>query len=117
MTLFSLQEPHPSQIRPESGPQAGGTRLTISGTNLATGSKKDVQVTVGSQPCSVYVAQVTNYTELCPKEAPTFSALYKLNKSFVYIFVTPPMQWRSACNSQTETHSEALGEGAAIKTP
>jgi len=55
LTIFSLQEPHPSGIRPESGPQAGGTTLTITGTNLATGSKKDVQVSVGSQPCNVYV--------------------------------------------------------------
>uniref|UniRef100_A0A8C3TZD5 Plexin B2 n=1 Tax=Catharus ustulatus TaxID=91951 RepID=A0A8C3TZD5_CATUS len=53
LTILSLQEPHPSQITPESGPQAGGTRLTISGRNLATGSKKDVQVSVGSQPCNV----------------------------------------------------------------
>lgn len=55
LTIFSLQEPHPSGIRPESGPQAGGTTLTITGTNLATGSKKDVRVSVGSQPCNVYV--------------------------------------------------------------
>lgn len=117
MTILSLQEPDPSQIRPQSGPQAGGTRLTISGINLATGSKKDVQVSVGSQPCNVYVAWVTNYTELCPEKSPTFSALCKLNKSFFYVFVTPPMQWSSACNIQTETHSEASVEGAAIKTP
>ncbi|XP_032867347.1 plexin-B2 [Tyto alba] len=51
--LFTYQKPHPSRIRPESGPQAGGTTLTITGTNLATGSKKDVQVSVGSEPCNV----------------------------------------------------------------
>uniref|UniRef100_A0A8C0HS45 Plexin-B2 n=1 Tax=Buteo japonicus TaxID=224669 RepID=A0A8C0HS45_9AVES len=51
--LFTYQEPNPSHIRPKSGPQAGGTTLTITGTNLATGSKKDVQVSVGSQPCNV----------------------------------------------------------------
>uniref|UniRef100_A0A8B9C8W9 Plexin-B2 n=1 Tax=Anser brachyrhynchus TaxID=132585 RepID=A0A8B9C8W9_9AVES len=50
---FTYQEPHPSGIRPESGPQAGGTTLTITGTNLETGSKKDVRVLVGSQPCNV----------------------------------------------------------------
>lgn len=27
------------------------------------------------------------------------------------------MHWSSACNIQTETHSEASVEGAAIKTP
>uniref|UniRef100_A0A8C0BYU7 Plexin-B2 n=1 Tax=Buteo japonicus TaxID=224669 RepID=A0A8C0BYU7_9AVES len=53
LTISSLQEPNPSHIRPKSGPQAGGTTLTITGTNLATGSKKDVQVSVGSQPCNV----------------------------------------------------------------
>ncbi|KAM6306906.1 LOW QUALITY PROTEIN: plexin-B2-like [Podargus strigoides] len=51
--LFTYQQPHTSQVRPEIGPQAGGTTLTITGTNLATGSKEDVQVSVGSQPCNV----------------------------------------------------------------
>ncbi|XP_062439111.1 plexin-B2 isoform X2 [Rhea pennata] len=50
---FTYQEPHPSGISPERGPQAGGTTLTITGTNLATGSKKDVHVLVGSEPCNV----------------------------------------------------------------
>uniref|UniRef100_A0A8B9FA04 Plexin-B2 n=1 Tax=Amazona collaria TaxID=241587 RepID=A0A8B9FA04_9PSIT len=57
--LFTYQEPHPSQIRPQSGPQAGGTTLTITGTHLATGSKKDVQVSVGSQPCNVGGRNIT----------------------------------------------------------
>lgn len=115
LTISSLQEPHPSQIRPESGPQAGGTTLTITGTNLATGSKKDVQVSVGSQPCNVYVPWVTNNTKLYPNEAPTFSGLQKLNKSIVYLFVNHPMQWSSARNIQTETHSEAPAGRAAVK--
>ncbi|KFV87190.1 Plexin-B2 [Struthio camelus australis] len=50
---FTYQEPHPSGISPERGPQAGGTTLTITGTNLATGSKQDVHVLVGSEPCNV----------------------------------------------------------------
>ncbi|NWJ10312.1 PLXB2 protein, partial [Crypturellus undulatus] len=50
---FTYQEPHPTGISPERGPQAGGTTLTITGTNLATGSKKDVHVFVGSEPCNV----------------------------------------------------------------
>ncbi|XP_015130710.3 plexin-B2 isoform X1 [Gallus gallus] len=50
---FTYQDPHPTGIRPQSGPQAGGTTLTITGMNLATGSKKDVRVLLGSQPCNV----------------------------------------------------------------
>lgn len=62
LITFSLQDPHPTGIRPQSGPQAGGTTLTITGMNLATGSKKDVRVFLGSQPCNVYVPWVTNNT-------------------------------------------------------
>ncbi|KAM8820267.1 plexin-B2 [Eudromia elegans] len=50
---FTYQEPQPTGISPERGPQAGGTTLTITGTNLATGSQKDVHVFVGSEPCNV----------------------------------------------------------------
>lgn len=75
LTISSLQKPHPTGIRPESGPQAGGTTLTIMGQNLATGSKKDVQVSVGNQPCNVYVPWVTNNTEQYPDKAVTFPAL------------------------------------------
>lgn len=53
LITFSLQDPQPTRITPQSGPQAGGTTLTITGMNLATGSKKDVHVFLGSQPCNV----------------------------------------------------------------
>uniref|UniRef100_A0A8C3LXN1 Plexin-B2 n=1 Tax=Chrysolophus pictus TaxID=9089 RepID=A0A8C3LXN1_CHRPC len=55
---FTYQDPQPTGIRPQSGPQAGGTTLTITGMNLATGSKKDVRVFLGSQPCNVKVEAV-----------------------------------------------------------
>lgn len=105
LITFSLQDPHPTGIRPQSGPQAGGTTLTITGMNLATGSKKDVRVLLGSQPCNVYVPWVTNNAELYPNKAPTFSGHQKLHESFVYLLVTVThaVQWRSAHNVQTQT--------------
>lgn len=43
-------------MEPREGPQAGGTTLTINGTNLDTGSKEDVRVTIGGVPCNVWVS-------------------------------------------------------------
>lgn len=42
-------------MEPRQGPQAGGTTLTINGTDLDTGSKEDVRVTLNDVPCEVYV--------------------------------------------------------------
>ncbi|XP_015424204.1 PREDICTED: plexin-B2 [Myotis davidii] len=50
---FTYQEPQPLSVEPREGPQAGGTTLTINGTNLDTGSKEDVRVTIGGVPCNV----------------------------------------------------------------
>uniref|UniRef100_A0A669P209 Plexin B2 n=1 Tax=Phasianus colchicus TaxID=9054 RepID=A0A669P209_PHACC len=74
-------DPQPTGIRPQSGPQAGGTTLTITGMNLATGSKKDVRVFLGSQPCNVYVPWVTKNTELYPNKAPTFSVTMRYGET------------------------------------
>ncbi|KAG8142822.1 hypothetical protein E2320_006012, partial [Naja naja] len=46
-------DPIPTGINPLRGPQAGGTVLTISGTNLATGSIQDVSVYLDEEPCRV----------------------------------------------------------------
>lgn len=51
-----LQEPQPLSVEPREGPQAGGTTLTINGTDLDTGSKEDVRVTIGGVPCNVWVS-------------------------------------------------------------
>ncbi|XP_077194444.1 plexin-B2 isoform X4 [Paroedura picta] len=50
---FTYQDPKPTGIHPQKGPQAGGTTLTISGTNLETGSRKDVNIALGDVPCEV----------------------------------------------------------------
>ncbi|KAM9228913.1 plexin-B2 isoform 2-T4 [Dugong dugon] len=46
-------QPKPVQVDPKQGPQAGGTLLTITGTNLDTGSEEDVRVTLNNVPCEV----------------------------------------------------------------
>ncbi|XP_012412033.2 plexin-B2 [Trichechus manatus latirostris] len=50
---FTYQQPKPVQVDPKQGPQAGGTLLTITGTNLDTGSEEDVRVTLNNVPCEV----------------------------------------------------------------
>ncbi|XP_032076613.1 plexin-B2 isoform X1 [Thamnophis elegans] len=50
---FTYQDPVPTGINPLRGPQAGGTVLTIHGTNLATGSIQDVRAYLDEEPCRV----------------------------------------------------------------
>ncbi|XP_062990148.1 plexin-B2 isoform X2 [Elgaria multicarinata webbii] len=50
---FTYQDPKPTGIYPQKGPQAGGTALTITGTNLDTGSIQDVKVFLDNEPCKV----------------------------------------------------------------
>uniref|UniRef100_A0A8C8A207 Plexin b2b n=1 Tax=Oryzias sinensis TaxID=183150 RepID=A0A8C8A207_9TELE len=42
----------PTAVKPSRGPKAGGTLITISGKFLETGSKVDVQVTIGGVHCA-----------------------------------------------------------------
>nr|XP_020652892.1 plexin-B2 [Pogona vitticeps]XP_020652893.1 plexin-B2 [Pogona vitticeps] len=50
---FTYQDPEPTGMHPQKGPQAGGTVLTITGTNLDTGSIQDVRVHLDNEPCKV----------------------------------------------------------------
>uniref|UniRef100_A0AAQ5ZPB5 Sema domain-containing protein n=1 Tax=Amphiprion ocellaris TaxID=80972 RepID=A0AAQ5ZPB5_AMPOC len=45
--FFTYRDPIPDAVKPARGPKAGGTLITISGRFLDTGSKDDVQVTIG----------------------------------------------------------------------
>ncbi|KAI3371138.1 hypothetical protein L3Q82_023765 [Scortum barcoo] len=51
--VFTYRDPIPEVVKPSRGPKAGGTLITISGTFLQTGSKDDVQVTIGTVKCKV----------------------------------------------------------------
>ncbi|RVE71572.1 hypothetical protein OJAV_G00053220 [Oryzias javanicus] len=50
---FTYRDPVPNAVKPSRGPKAGGTLITISGKFLETGSKVDVQVTIGGVDCAV----------------------------------------------------------------
>ncbi|XP_067446402.1 plexin-B2b [Thunnus thynnus] len=50
---FTYRDPIPQEVNPARGPKAGGTLITISGKFLDTGSKDDVQVTIGGVDCTV----------------------------------------------------------------
>ncbi|XP_071390824.1 plexin-B2b [Centroberyx affinis] len=62
---FTYRDPIPQEVQPTRGPKAGGTLITISGTNLDTGTKDDVQVTIGGVDCTVerFGAEITCRTE------------------------------------------------------
>ncbi|XP_062860148.1 plexin-B2b [Trichomycterus rosablanca] len=51
--LFTYRDPNPQTVHPKRGPRAGGTIITISGTNLKTASKEDIEITVGGVACPV----------------------------------------------------------------
>ncbi|KAM9325248.1 plexin-B3 [Gastrophryne carolinensis] len=60
--LFAYQDPRLDSLAPVRGPMAGGTKITISGTTLATGDQ--ITVTVGDLPCDV-VGNVTDEEIYC----------------------------------------------------
>uniref|UniRef100_A0A8C1R8M1 Plexin-B1 n=1 Tax=Cyprinus carpio TaxID=7962 RepID=A0A8C1R8M1_CYPCA len=72
---FSYQNPQLSRIVPEKGPLAGGTMLTVHGSQLLTGQRTeqssdqiaDLQAFMGSKPCriSAYVSFCLQIQELC----------------------------------------------------
>uniref|UniRef100_A0A8C3AHD5 Plexin b2b n=1 Tax=Cyclopterus lumpus TaxID=8103 RepID=A0A8C3AHD5_CYCLU len=57
--LHPHQDPIPEVVKPSKGPKDGGTLITISGRFLDTGSKDDVQVTVGEVDCTHFGAEIT----------------------------------------------------------
>uniref|UniRef100_A0A672ZA30 Plexin-B2-like n=1 Tax=Sphaeramia orbicularis TaxID=375764 RepID=A0A672ZA30_9TELE len=58
---FTYRDPILEAVKPARGPKAGGTLITISGKFLDTGSKDDVQVTVGGVDCFVAAQHLINY--------------------------------------------------------
>ncbi|XP_036435387.1 plexin-B3 [Colossoma macropomum] len=50
---FTYQDPQLTRIVPSKGPMAGGTRLTVHGSQLLTGQSTDLRAFVGSQPCHI----------------------------------------------------------------
>lgn len=62
-------------MEPKQGPQAGGTTLTINGTNLDTGSEEDVRVTLNDVPCKVWVSPVVQQISGVPWSLVFFLAM------------------------------------------
>ncbi|XP_028285692.1 plexin-B2b [Parambassis ranga] len=50
---FTYRDPIPETVKPARGIKDGGTLITISGRFLHTGSKEDVQVSIGGVDCAV----------------------------------------------------------------
>uniref|UniRef100_A0A8C9SGA4 Sema domain-containing protein n=1 Tax=Scleropages formosus TaxID=113540 RepID=A0A8C9SGA4_SCLFO len=55
--MFTYRDPRPERVQPNRGPRAGGTLITITGTDLETGTKDDVSITVGGVVCIVETFQ------------------------------------------------------------
>uniref|UniRef100_A0A674N0X1 Plexin b2b n=1 Tax=Takifugu rubripes TaxID=31033 RepID=A0A674N0X1_TAKRU len=80
----SHQNPIPEAVTPPRGLKAGGTLITISGQFLDTGSKEDVQVTIGGVACTSFGVEITCRTggykgEKVPSDP--FAVMVKYGKS------------------------------------
>ncbi|XP_065817425.1 plexin-B3 [Labrus bergylta] len=60
--IFTYQDPQLLDLVPDKGPVSGGSRLTIRGRQLLTGSRKDLSAYLGPQPC--YIVEEVNDTQL-----------------------------------------------------
>uniref|UniRef100_A0A6Q2ZFD6 Plexin-B1 n=2 Tax=Clupeocephala TaxID=186625 RepID=A0A6Q2ZFD6_ESOLU len=65
LQTFTYQDPQLSSIIPDKGPVSGGTTLTIHGTQLLTGQRKDLTAYVGQQPCHMLVTSSDTSGSLC----------------------------------------------------
>ncbi|CAB1323391.1 unnamed protein product, partial [Coregonus sp. 'balchen'] len=51
--FFTYRDPIARSVHPDKGSKAGGTVITISGSNLDTATREDITVTVGGVVCTV----------------------------------------------------------------
>uniref|UniRef100_A0A8C8RX58 Plexin B2 n=1 Tax=Pelusios castaneus TaxID=367368 RepID=A0A8C8RX58_9SAUR len=87
---FTYQKPVPTGISPSEGPRAGGTMLTITGYNLETGSRKDVNVSLGDVPCNMYVCSTYLFIILTSVLLFEGKKISKINDTTI-IFSSPPI--------------------------
>ncbi|KAJ8017304.1 hypothetical protein DPEC_G00016450 [Dallia pectoralis] len=69
LQIFTYQNPQLSTIVPDKGPVSGGTTLTIHGTKILTGQKKDLTAYVGHQPC--HIGEEVSETHLVCRTSPS----------------------------------------------
>uniref|UniRef100_A0A8C7DW48 Plexin-B1 n=1 Tax=Oncorhynchus kisutch TaxID=8019 RepID=A0A8C7DW48_ONCKI len=69
LQTFTYQDPQLTGIVPDKGPVSGGTSLTVQGTRLLTGQRKDLTAYVGQQPC--YIVEEVNGTHLVCRTSPS----------------------------------------------
>uniref|UniRef100_A0AAZ3NXE2 Sema domain-containing protein n=1 Tax=Oncorhynchus tshawytscha TaxID=74940 RepID=A0AAZ3NXE2_ONCTS len=69
LQIFTYQDPQLTAIVPDKGPVSGGTSLTVQGTRLLTGQRKDLTAYVGQQPC--YIVEEVNGTHLVCRTSPS----------------------------------------------
>ncbi|XP_045569861.1 plexin-B3 [Salmo salar] len=69
LQTFTYQDPQLTGIVPDKGPVSGGTSLTVQGTRLRTGQRKDLTAYVGQQPC--YIVEEVNGTHLVCRTSPS----------------------------------------------
>uniref|UniRef100_UPI001EAF1D87 plexin-B3-like n=1 Tax=Oncorhynchus gorbuscha TaxID=8017 RepID=UPI001EAF1D87 len=69
LQTFTYQDPQLTGIVPDKGPVSGGTSMTVQGTRLLTGQRKDLTAYVGQQPC--YIVEEVNGTHLVCRTSPS----------------------------------------------
>ncbi|XP_045069099.1 plexin-B3-like [Coregonus clupeaformis] len=69
LQTFTYQDPQLTGIVPDKGPLSGGSTLTVQGTRLLTGQRKDLTAYVGQQPC--YIVEEVNGTHLVCRTSPS----------------------------------------------
>ncbi|KAG7454750.1 hypothetical protein MATL_G00263040 [Megalops atlanticus] len=80
--LFTFRDPKAEKVQPDRGPAAGGTVITISGTDLDTATKEDIRIIVGGVACTVetFGSEITcktdPYTETAPSDKLPVTVLY-----------------------------------------
>ncbi|XP_077411305.1 plexin-B3 isoform X1 [Vanacampus margaritifer] len=61
---FNYQDPQILDVLPDKGPLSGGSKLTVKGRQLLTGLTSEINVFLGTKPCSI-VEQVSDSLLVC----------------------------------------------------
>uniref|UniRef100_A0A9J7ZWT3 Sema domain-containing protein n=1 Tax=Cyprinus carpio carpio TaxID=630221 RepID=A0A9J7ZWT3_CYPCA len=78
---FTYRNPVAQSVSPERGPKAGGTILTITGMNLNTASKHDLQIMVHNVPCQVPSDHLTVNVQYGKQTTTTISSAFQFSSN------------------------------------
>ncbi|XP_035282714.1 plexin-B2-like isoform X1 [Anguilla anguilla] len=104
--LFTYRDPHPMAVEPARGLKAGGTVITITGRDLHTATKEDLNISVGTVACAVetfgdkITCKTGEYTAMkVPSDPLTVKVWYGKNA-----FMDVPRAFQFWENPKVESH-------------